>query len=154
MRRIGSMARYVWAFPATLVGVMFSVIALGAGATVHFVGGTMEVSGGSVSRLIGLMPVRLRFTAITLGHVIVGIDHEALGRARFHEQVHVQQYERWGVLFFALYILSSVVQLVRGRHPYFDNCFEREAHERDAARLRSRTSRASRTDAPGTIALQ
>ena len=137
MRRIGSMARYVWAFPATLVGVMFSVIALGAGATVHFVGGTMEVSGGSVSRLIGLMPVPLRFTAITLGHVIVGIDHDALRRARFHEQVHVQQYERWGVLFFALYILSSVVQVVRGRHPYFDNCFEREAHERDSARLRS-----------------
>jgi len=137
MRRFGSMARYVWAFPATLVGVMFSVIALGAGARVHFVGGTMEVVGGSVGRVIGVMPASLRFTAITLGHVIVGIDHDALRRARFHEQVHVQQYERWGVLFFALYILSSVVQLVRGRHPYFDNCFEREAHERDAARLRS-----------------
>jgi len=137
MRRFGSMARYVWAFPATLVGVMFSLIALGAGARVHFVGGTMEVVGGSVGRVIGVMPASLRFTAITLGHVIVGIDHDALRRARFHEQVHVQQYERWGVLFFALYILSSVVQLVRGRHPYFDNCFEREAHERDAARLRS-----------------
>jgi len=154
MRRIGSMARYVWAFPATLVGVMFSVIALGAGATVHFVGGTMEVVGGSVGRVIGVMPASLRFTAITLGHVIVGIDHDALRRARFHEQVHVQQYERWGVLLFALYILSSVVQLVRGRHPYFDNCFEREAQERDAARLRSEHHAQPKIDARGTIALQ
>ena len=45
------MVRYVWALPATLVGIVFSVIALGAGARVHFVGGTMEVAGGLVGRV-------------------------------------------------------------------------------------------------------
>ena len=53
-----------------------------------------------------------------------------LGQVRSHEHVHVQQYERWGVLFFPLYVASSVVQLVRGRNPYLNNCFEREAYAR------------------------
>jgi hypothetical protein len=41
--------------------------------------------------------------------------------------VHVRQYERWGVLFFPLYAASSLWQLARGRDPYRDNRFEREA---------------------------
>ena len=151
---MGSIARYVWAFPATVVGITFSLFALGAGATFHFVDGALEVAGGSVQRLIGLLPVPLRFTAITLGHVIVGVDHDALRRARFHEHVHVEQYERWGVLFFPLYLASSFVQGLRGRHPYFDNCFEREAHVRDAARGRTEHHAHAETDAPGATALQ
>jgi hypothetical protein len=39
----------------------------------------------------------------------------------------VRQYERWGVLFFPLYLGSSLWQLLRGRSPYYANRFEREA---------------------------
>jgi hypothetical protein len=59
--------------------------------------------------------------------VIVGVDRAELKRSRAHEQVHVRQYERWGILFFPLYLGSSLGQLLRGRRPYRDNRFEREA---------------------------
>ena len=65
--------------------------------------------------------------AITFGHVVLGVSHSELAEARDHEHAHVRQYERWGVLFFPLYLGSSGAQLVRGRHPYHDNAFERQA---------------------------
>ena len=65
--------------------------------------------------------------------MILGTDQRALRCARTHERVHVRQYERWGPLFFALYVGSSLAQWLRGRHPYFDNCFEREAYACAAA---------------------
>jgi len=83
--------------------------------------------GGRLGRLCARLPAPFGFSAITLGHVIVGLDHATLAAVRLHEQVHVRQYERLGALFFPLYVGSSVVQLLRGRDPYFDNRFEREA---------------------------
>ena len=68
---------------------------------------------------------------MTLGHVILGIDGATLDSARLHEQVHVRQYERWGPLFLPAYFASSLVQLLRGRRPYLDNHFEREAYAKD-----------------------
>jgi hypothetical protein len=61
-----------------------------------------------------------------------------LHRLRTHEHEHVRQYERWGVLFFAAYPLSSLWQLLRGHRPYMDNWFEiqaraRESHESSGA---------------------
>ena len=50
-----------------------------------------------------------------------------LSSLRAHEQVHVRQYERWGLFFVPAYLVSSLWQLLRGRHIYRDNCFEREA---------------------------
>jgi hypothetical protein len=38
-------------------------------------------------------------------------------------------------LFFPLYLGSSLLQIVRGRDPYLDNPFEREAFERDGPPL-------------------
>jgi hypothetical protein len=72
----------------------------------------------------------LRFCAITLGHVVIGIDADTLARWRAHERVHVRQYERWGALFFAAYPLASLWQILRGRRPYWDNPFEAQARER------------------------
>ena len=53
----------------------------------------------------------------------------------------MRQYERWGALFGPAYLLSSLVQLVRGRRPYLDNRFEREACAvaRERRSLRGRT---------------
>jgi hypothetical protein len=65
--------------------------------------------------------------------VILGVDRATLAAVRAHEQVHVRQYERWGVLFVPAYLASSAVQLLRGGRPYLDNRFEREARASDAA---------------------
>ncbi len=61
---------------------------------------------------------RLPFSAIALGHVIIGISHSELDRLRLHERVHVRQYERWGALFLLAYPASSLLQWMLGRRPY------------------------------------
>ena len=130
MRTVCLAMRYLWALPATSVGFLFGAFALCAGATVRFAGGVIEVAGGRLDRIISLLPASARFVAITLGHVIIGTDHAVLARVRAHEHVHVQQYERWGILFFPLYAASSLMQLLGGRDPYRNNCFERQAYAR------------------------
>ena len=119
--------RYLWVSPASLVGVALAALALACGGRASWVDGALEVAGGSLRALILRLPEGMRFGAITLGHVIVGLDAAVLAHAREHEHVHVRQYERWGVFFFPLYLGSSVLQLARGRDPYRDNCFEAEA---------------------------
>ena len=127
MRKIHFAIRYAWALPATAVGLLLSGLALSMGATIRLVDGVLEVAGGRLDRLASLLPSSARFVAITFGHVIIGVDHRTLRHVRSHERVHVRQYERWGVAFFPLYIGSSLVQLLLGRDPYLDNCFERAA---------------------------
>jgi hypothetical protein len=129
--------RYLWALPATLVGVLFGAAALAGGARARWVDGVLEIGGGRVRGAIDCLPRALRFGAITFGHVVVGIDAPTLTRCRAHERVHVRQYERFGALFFPLYVGSSLLQLARRRDPYRDNRFEREAFalaREDAAR--------------------
>lgn len=130
MRHLQLALRYAWALPATALGLLFSAVAVCAGARPWLVGGVIEVTGGCLERCVSILPRGARFGAITFGHVIIGLDHPLPARVRAHELVHVRQYERWGVLFFPLYLASSLVQLVRGRRPYLDNMFEREAHAR------------------------
>lgn len=122
--------RYLWASPATLVGLACACAALASGARARRVQGALEVCGGRVRAFVMRLPEGCRFGAITLGHVIIGLDSGVLERSRAHERVHVRQYERWGVLFFPLYAGSSLWQWARGRDPYRDNRFEREAFER------------------------
>ena len=126
--------RYLWASPASLVGLLLAAAALAVGARMKRVEGTLEVGGGRVERLVMRLPSPLRFGAITFGHVIIGLDAETLRFARSHERVHVRQYERWGALFFPLYLASSLVQWLRGRDPYRDNCFEVEAFAAERTR--------------------
>lgn len=90
--------------------------------------GAVEFGGGRIGKLVSRLPAPFGFSAITFGHVILGIDHAVLTVVRSHEHVHVRQYERWGALFVPAYLVSSLLQLVRGRDPYLDNCFEREAY--------------------------
>jgi hypothetical protein len=66
-------------------------------------------------------------TAFTLGHVVVGSSAAMLDALRVHEQVHVRQYERWGLLFVPAYLLSSLWCGLTGRHVYRDNVFEQAA---------------------------
>lgn len=100
------------------------------GARAAVVDGALEVGGGRFAAIVSRLPRFMRFGAITLGHVILGVDQAELKRSRAHEQVHVGQYERWGILFFPLYLGSSLRELLRGRQPYRDNLFEREARRK------------------------
>lgn len=118
---------YAWASPYSLLGLALGLLALVAGARAHVREGALEFAGGGLGALISRLPRPVRFGAITFGHVILGTDELMLARVRAHEQVHVRQYERWGPLFGPAYLLSSLVQLLRGRRPYFDNRFERDA---------------------------
>ncbi|AOY02336.1 hypothetical protein BJP62_12370 [Jeongeupia sp. USM3] len=126
MRRIWG---YVWAAPCSCLGLVLAVAVLLAGGTLARRAGVLEVALRRDSR-----PTRLPFVAITLGHVVVGIDRPTLCRLRAHERVHVGQYERWGALLLLAYPLASLHAWLRGRCPYLDNRFEREARERGDGR--------------------
>ncbi len=123
--------RYLWALPATCLGLLFVPIALVSGGTVAVVLGVIEIQGGLVGALLRLrLPGVGSAAAMTLGHVILARDQECLDRSRVHEHVHVRQYERWGPFMLPAYFLMSGILYMRGRNPYLDNPFEREAYER------------------------
>jgi hypothetical protein len=123
--------RYLWAAPCTAFGLAAALAALMVGAQWRVERGVLEV--GLLRRPSRRKRPRrdaLPFCAITLGHVVIGIDTPTLARWRAHERVHVQQYERWGALFFLAYPLASLWQGLRGRRPYWDNPFDAQARER------------------------
>ena len=93
--------------------------------------GCLEFSGGALGRWAGGGVGPFGVTAITLGHVVLGSSPHMLAALRSHEHVHVRQYERWGVLFVPAYLASSAWQLLRGRHVYRDNWFERQAFAKE-----------------------
>lgn len=123
---------YLWAAPASVLGLVCAIAACVSGARLRIVNGAVEVAGGGIAGFVGRLPRWMQFHAITLGHVILAGDDDLLAACRAHEHVHVRQYERWGLLFFPLYFGSSFAQLVRGRDPYRDNRFEREAYRLSA----------------------
>jgi hypothetical protein len=126
--------RYLWASPNTALGLALATLAL-AWTRVSVVDGVVEVhSPGLGWALRRLVPLRGGALAITLGHVVLGRDAHALRETREHERVHVAQCERWGPLFIPAYLAAGAWALARGRHPYFDNVFEREALEAEARR--------------------
>jgi len=118
---------YVWAAPASAIGCCAALFALCRGATLRIVDGVVEIGGGKIAPAVRLLPRALHFEAITLGHIVLGLNHTVLETHRLHEHAHVRQYERWGMLFFPLYLGSSLAQLLRGRNPHSYNHFEREA---------------------------
>jgi hypothetical protein len=126
--------RRLWAAPATAIGLALAGIACLLGATARVEQGVLEVAGGRLASSLRFLPKAMRILAITFGHVVLGVSHSVLAQERIHEHAHVRQYERWGVLFFPLYLGSSGAQLVRGRHPYHDNAFERQACQAAASR--------------------
>jgi hypothetical protein len=131
---LGRLVRYAWAAPYSLLGLTFGLVAVAFGATARLRSGAIEFGGGWLGDGLRRLPPALSFSAITFGHVILGTDHVSLACMRAHEQVHVRQYERWGPLYVPAYLLCSLVELLRGRNPYRDNYFEREAYARAPAR--------------------
>jgi len=118
----------LWAFPATLLGLLVALIARTSGGRVKPVDGVLEVAGGLPARLlIKGFPFSGPVMAITLGHVVIGISEQALTRTRLHERAHVRQFERWGGLMLFLYPLAGLWAAMHGFDPYRDNPFERSA---------------------------
>jgi hypothetical protein len=121
--------RYVWAAPYTMVGFAVGFVGCYTGGRMQRVGRSIEFYGGATTWVVAHLPLPM-VSAITLGHVVLGRSAKALDRCRDHEWVHVEQYERWGPLFVPAYLGCSLVQWLRGRDPYRDNPFEREAYGR------------------------
>lgn len=118
--------RYLWASPCTAVGLLLAGAICMRGGTARRVQGVLEVAFRESP-----YPSSLPFNAITLGHVVLGTDRKTLAAVRAHEQVHVRQYERWGVFFFLAYPSASLYLWLRGRRPYWENPFEIEARQGD-----------------------
>lgn len=94
-------------------------------------GGVVEAWGGGVRRLLGRLPAPGGVVlALTLGHVILALDEEVLASVRSHERIHVRQYARWGPFFLPAYAAASLLAIARGRDPYTQNRFERDAFRR------------------------
>jgi hypothetical protein len=121
--------RYVWALPTTALGLVFVPLALVAGGGVQVVSGVLEVYGGVVAWLLRHATLmKGGASALTLGHVVLGVDRVMLEVCRSHERVHVRQAERWGPLFIPAYLAASMWAAACGGHYYRDNAFEREAY--------------------------
>jgi len=129
--RFPRLLAYIWALPTTLVGVPLLLAALLSGGGVRCVNGVLEVHGGLAAvylrRVVGLF-LKGGASAMTLGHIVLGLNTAALDATRFHERIHVRQCERWGPFFIPAYLGASLVQLARGRRAYRDNPFERQAY--------------------------
>jgi hypothetical protein len=121
-------AAYAWAAPYTMIGLVLGLLVILCGGYARLQQGALEFGGGKLGNRLSRLRPPFAFSAITLGHVVLGLDHPTLAAVRAHEQVHVRQYERWGPLFVPAYLLSSLIELLRGRRPYLDNRFEREAY--------------------------
>lgn len=125
---------YLWTAPTSALGLMFfipiPVPARYGRVGKRIVDGVLELHGGAVTLFLrhGTL-LRGGASAMTLGHVVLGLDQAALDRTRSHERVHVRQAERWGPLFIPAYLFASLFAWIRGRHPYLGNRFEREAFE-------------------------
>ena len=116
--------KYIWASPASAIGVCAACFASLVGAEVKRVSGVLEVSLAPRSRLLCKAVACLPFAAITFGHIVIARSAQEQAALRQHERVHVAQYELWGPLFLAAYPLESLFQFLRGRQPYQDNRFE------------------------------
>jgi hypothetical protein len=129
MRIVLKILAVVWASPYTLLGATVGLIGLCSGGRAQFRRGVVEFHGGFVRWLLSHRPLGPYTLAFTLGHSILGQTAASLDIAREHELVHVRQYERWGPFMGPAYLLCSLVLWLRGKRPYRDNPFEREAYD-------------------------
>jgi hypothetical protein len=122
---------YLWTLPTTSIGLLLFPLALLTGGGAKIVDGVLEIHGGGVAFLLRRCTLlKGGASAMTLGHVVLGRDRSLLDVTRAHERIHVRQAEHWGPFFIPAYLLASLTALLRGRDPYRDNPFEREAYER------------------------
>lgn len=120
-------AKLLWASPCSAIGMVLATGIILAGGRARWASGALEVTYRQSLSSCGRLARMLPFRGIVFGHVILAVTNEELAIIGPHERVHVDQYERWGVLFFAAYAASSLWQWLRARDPYLDNHFEVQA---------------------------
>jgi hypothetical protein len=121
--------RYAWASPATLLGLLGVALTLLTRGRCSVVQGVFEARGGFATWFLRkVVPLEKGASAMTIGHVVLGRDQQALDRTRLHERVHVRQYERWGPFFIPAYFIESGIARWRGLDAYYGNRFEVEAY--------------------------
>ena len=130
---VAATARRVWAAPCSVLGLLIGAWPLALGGRIARRDGAIEITYRERLAGCGRLARALPFRGIVFGHVILAVTGEELARIRAHERVHVEQYERWGPLFFLAYGASGLWQLLHGRRPYWDNAFEVQARRLEAA---------------------
>ena len=128
----------IWASPCSLIGLLFGAMVLFCGGSVRRAGPALEFAPYREHCPSNSWFRSLPFSAITFGHVILGVSLQELAHLRPHELVHVRQYERLGPLFFIAYPLASLLALLRGQCPYRGNGFEAEAFASERAASKSK----------------
>ena len=127
--RFGRCLVYLWVLPTSFVASPFVVGAIIEGRA-RIVDGVLEIHGGLarfwLQNAAGLV-LRGGASAMTLGHVVLGVDQKALDQTRFHERIHVRQCEWFGPFFLPAYLLSSLLLWMSGKDAYRQNPFERQA---------------------------
>ena len=131
IRRFGRVLLFLWALPITLLGALLLPFAWLGGSSIAVVGGVLEVHGGWITGFLRRWPpFSAGAAAMALGHVVLAMSARDMEECRAHERVHVRQCERWGIFFLPAYLGASLWALLRGRDPYRDNPFEKEAFAR------------------------
>ncbi|NLF09220.1 MAG: hypothetical protein GX594_14775 [Pirellulaceae bacterium] len=123
------MAKIIWASPWSLWGAGIGLLGLLTGGGVQRSGRIVEFWGGLLPLFLRYFPFVAGSPVATFGHVVVGRSQRHLEACRPHQLIHVQQYECWGPLFIPMYLGWWFFLLTRGKHPYYDNPFEREAYD-------------------------
>ncbi|MCR5886105.1 signal peptide prediction [Rhizobacter sp. J219] len=123
-------AKMLWAAPCSAIGLLLATIPLALGGKAAWRQGALEVTYRQSQASCGKLARSLPFRGIVFGQVILAVSEEELFRIGPHERVHVEQYERWGPVFFLAYGLSGLGQLLHGRSPYWYNHFEVQARQR------------------------
>lgn len=127
-----TLLRYVWAFPNTLIGVLFVPLVVLTRGRLEVVDGVLELRGPLIARLLRhCVPIPGGAAAMTFGHVVLGRDRAALAATRAHERVHIEQCEVWGPAFIPAYLLAALWGAIAGAGAYEGNYFERQAFRRD-----------------------
>ena len=120
---VAGTARLFWAAPCTVLGLVIGAWPLALGGRIARRDGAIEITYRERLAACGHVARALPFRGIVFGHVILAVTSEELARIRAHERVHVEQYERWGPLFYPAYLLTSLTG-------YRRNPFEHQAERR------------------------
>jgi hypothetical protein len=119
--------RYLWPSPYTLFGLLVFCIPIRGARSLLVHRGTIGVIGPAIERLLVRVPIIGGAAAMTFGHSILAKDRDTFYSTWDHERVHVDQYQRWGLLFVPMYLGVGLWLKIRGKDPYWDNPFEIEA---------------------------
>ena len=119
--------RYLWPSPYTLLGLLVFFLPIRGARSLLVHRGTIGVIGPAIERLLVRVPIIGGAAAMTFGHSILAKDRDTFYSTWDHERVHVDQYQRWGLLFVPMYLGVGLWLKIRGKDPYWDNPFEIEA---------------------------